>query len=106
MENRKMYDGKDYSKKVEALEMFRSALIRLDQAMDAIDTIASELGLNSEKHEAKECQSKEHQSFSLEELAKIVSDKTGFCPHAVAAIIDVILTTITEMSEEEPDDAD
>ena len=108
MDNKKkMYDGLRYEQKMKAMDMIENAMNQIDETRKAIDHFISLLGmedkLGCEKQECCECGKHD---IGLVELSEFVSERTGFCPRAVAVILDTAMTILGEMSEEDFDDAD
>ena len=111
MENKKkMYDGLSYEQKMKAMDMIENAVNQIDETRKALDHFISLLGmedkLGCEKQECCDCGKQDAHDIGLEELSEFVSERTGFCPRAVAVILDTAMTILGEMSEEDFDDAD
>ena len=108
MENKKkMYDGLSYEQKMKAMDMIEKSMEQIETTRKALEHFVSVLGmedkLGCEKQECCECGKHD---IGLEELSEFVSERTGFCPHAIAVILDAAMTILGEMSEEDFNDAD
>ena len=87
----------DNQKKMEAMDLLQNAINTVNAAMDSISKVADTLGIKVPE---------EPEGLGLEELANMVSERTGFCAHFVAEALDVAMTILEEMAEEDAEDAD
>lgn len=98
---KKVYDGMNYDRKMEALDMLQAAMEQVETTKKAIDQFITTLGIDLKQDcEEPECCG----DISLDELAVLVSEKTGYCPCIIEKILDATISILGDFDDDDDDE--